>query len=173
MPEAQCSREHRPASACCVGTPWENPDLGMQIMHWGEPLYPSVIEVAARTGLNPHDLAGHVEGGHGWEPHDTGYDEAVERAAGCLLAGSPCELEDYNLRLQMERLKRRVDHANAVRDFAAQTRIAASDMRHHFRLPEDAVIVVKPSAALVDHAREALRADPTLVVSDERERRHG
>jgi hypothetical protein len=74
---------------------------------------------------------------------------------------------------QMERLKRRVDQADAVRDFAAQVRIAAADMRHHFRLPAEAVIVVAPPAAFVNHAREALRDDPTLVVSDERERRHG
>jgi hypothetical protein len=87
--EPRCSRG-LPPSVCCVGEPWENPDLGMQIMHWGEPLYPSVIETAARTGLDPHDLAGHVEGDHGWEPHDAGYGKAVEDAARCLLAGATC-----------------------------------------------------------------------------------
>lgn len=87
--EPHCSRG-RPASVCCVGEPWDSPNIAMQILHWGEPLYPSVIEVAARTGLDPHDLAGHVEGDHGWEPHDVGYDMAVEQAAACMLTGSTC-----------------------------------------------------------------------------------
>lgn len=102
----QCPRGGRPVSFCCVGDPWGNPNLGMQVMHWGEPLYPSVIEVAARTGLDPHDLAGHVEGDHGWEPHDVGYDKAVEQAAECLLAGSPCE--EYHRQLR-DRAKGRAD----------------------------------------------------------------
>ena len=59
-------------------------------MYWGEPLYPSVIETAARLGLDPHDLAGHVEGEHGWEPHNVGYDKAVGDAAACLMRGSGC-----------------------------------------------------------------------------------
>lgn len=92
--EPQCPRMDRPISFCCVGAPWDSPDIAMQIMYWGEPLYPSVIEVAARTGLDPHDLDWHVEAEHGWEPHDTGYDKAVEQAAACMLAGSKCGKEE-------------------------------------------------------------------------------
>lgn len=92
--EPQCPRGGRPVSFCCVGTPWDSPNIAEQILYWGDPLYPSVIEVAARTGLDPHDLAGHVEGEHGWEPHNVGYDEAVEQAATCMLNGSRCEDDD-------------------------------------------------------------------------------
>lgn len=34
------------------------------------------------------------------EPQCRRYDEAVEKAAQCLLAGSPCEAEEYNKRLR-------------------------------------------------------------------------
>lgn len=90
MPDGTVCSRSRPPSLCCVGTPWDTPNIAEQIRDWGEPLYPSVIESAARTGLDPHDLDGHVEGVHGWEPHDVGYDKAVEDAAQCLLAGSTC-----------------------------------------------------------------------------------
>lgn len=91
--EPHCSRG-RPPSVCCVGEPWDSTNIAEQIMYWGEPLYPSVIEVAARAGLDPHELAGHVEGEHGWEPHNVGYDKAVEQAAACMLAGAKCGDDD-------------------------------------------------------------------------------
>ncbi len=90
-PEAQsrCSAG-RPPEVCCVGQPWEAPNLGLQIRNWGEPLYPEVIDAAVRHRLDPHALDRHVEAVHGWEPHDAGYAEAVELAAQCLLSGG-CE----------------------------------------------------------------------------------
>lgn len=55
-------------------------------------------------------------------------------------------------------------------DLAAQVRAAAADMRRHLRLADDEVITVVPPAQFVDHARDALRDDLALVVSDEKAR---
>jgi hypothetical protein len=74
---------------CCVGDPWDGL-TGLDAMCYGEPLDPAVIEVAAARGIDPHALDHHVEGIHGWEPHDVGYDQAVVKAADCL-AGGGCE----------------------------------------------------------------------------------
>lgn len=38
---------------------------------------PVVAAVAKVTGLSPEELWNEVEGNHGWEPHDTGYEYAV------------------------------------------------------------------------------------------------
>lgn len=56
-------------------------------------------------------------------------------------------------------------------DFADAIRLAAADMRRRFRLPDDGVITVVPPGPFVNHARDALRDDPSLVVSDEKARR--
>lgn len=56
-------------------------------------------------------------------------------------------------------------------DLAAQVQAAAADMRRHLRLADDEVITVVPPAQFVDHARDALRDDPSLAVSDEKARR--
>lgn len=79
-----------PPEVCCVGRPWDVADLAGQVARWGEPLPQVVIDVAARCGLNPHDLDWHVEAVHGQEPHDDGYDAAVGQSAEHLLAGQ-CE----------------------------------------------------------------------------------
>jgi hypothetical protein len=76
-----------PPQVCCVGRPWDVPDLAGQIARWGEPLPQTLIDVAAAYGLKPHDLEWHVEAVHGWEPSDVGYPEAVEVSAGHLLSG--------------------------------------------------------------------------------------
>lgn len=44
---------------------------------------PVVTTVAAVLALDPEDLWDHVEGIHGWEPHDEGYEDAVWAAAEC------------------------------------------------------------------------------------------
>lgn len=61
------------------------------------------------------------------------------------------------------------DHID-LGNVAAAVQIAAADMRRHLRLPDDEVITVVPPAQFVDHARDALRNDPSLVVSDEKAR---
>lgn len=79
-------------SLCCQPGAWER----LQAMGesgfraYGEPLPFDVIDVAARRGVDPHALDHHVEGVHGWEPHDVGYRDRVGDAAECLLAGG-CE----------------------------------------------------------------------------------
>lgn len=75
-----------PAEYCRAGTPWISDDLGKQIMVYGEPLPQIVIDTAAKYELNPHGLDWHVEGMHGWEPHDQGYDLAVEQSAQCIIS---------------------------------------------------------------------------------------
>lgn len=48
---------------------------------------PVVSAVASALGMDPDALWDHVEGVHGWEPHDEGYEDAVwAAAAGCELA---------------------------------------------------------------------------------------
>jgi len=79
-----------PPAVCCVGRPWDAPGLVGQVMIWGEPVPQAIIDEAAEQGLEPHALAHHVEGVHGWESHDAGYGEAVKAAARCLLDGG-CE----------------------------------------------------------------------------------
>ena len=44
---------------------------------------PQVTAVAAVLGLDAGRLWDHVEGIHGWEPHDEGYETAVWEAAAC------------------------------------------------------------------------------------------
>lgn len=56
-------------------------------MAYGEPLDPSVIEVAAARNLDPHTLDHHVTGDHGWESHDVGFERAVAEAAECIAGG--------------------------------------------------------------------------------------
>jgi hypothetical protein len=82
--DQKCAGGRDPAR-CCVGDPWET-----FTPYDTEPLDPAVIETAAERGVEPHALDRHVEGVHGWEPHDVGYDRAVAAAARCLL-GSGCE----------------------------------------------------------------------------------
>jgi hypothetical protein len=77
------------AARCCVGDPWADLDIAY-VRTYGEPLPPAVIAVAAECGADPHALDWHVEAVHGWEPHNTGYAEAVAAAADCL-AGGGCE----------------------------------------------------------------------------------
>jgi hypothetical protein len=48
----------------------------------GQP-FPVVVAVAEVCGLGVRDLDMHVEGLHGWEPHDSGYEDAVWVAAQC------------------------------------------------------------------------------------------
>lgn len=83
-----CSAGNDPA-LCCTPGAWER--LGAMgeggFRAYGEPLPPEVVEVAAANGLDPHGLASHVEGDHGWEPHDSGYAVAVSGAAFCLASG--------------------------------------------------------------------------------------
>jgi hypothetical protein len=76
-----------PPQVCCVGRPWDVPDLAGQVAQWGEPLPQVVIDVAAAHGLNPHDLEWHVEAVDGFEPSDSGYAEAAGSAARHILAG--------------------------------------------------------------------------------------
>jgi hypothetical protein len=44
---------------------------------------PEIMVIAKIMELDVEDLWDHVEGAHGWEPHDTGYEEAVWAAARC------------------------------------------------------------------------------------------
>ena len=44
---------------------------------------PVVTAVASVLGMNSNRLWTHVEGIHGWEPHDEGYEDAVWAAADC------------------------------------------------------------------------------------------
>ncbi len=82
-----CSAGNDPA-LCCTPGAWERlqamGEAGIRVH--GEPLPPVVVEVAGRD-LDPHVLAEHVEGEHGWEPHDAGYDMAVSAAAFCVMSG--------------------------------------------------------------------------------------
>lgn len=51
---------------------------------WGPGGFPPVIAaVAAVLGIDRDKLHSHVEGIHGWEPHDEGYEAAVWAAAEC------------------------------------------------------------------------------------------
>lgn len=83
-----CSAGNDPAR-CCVGDPWAGLDE-TSARHFGEPLPPDVIQVAAERGIDPHELDHHVEAVHGWEPHDTGYANQVANAADCMASGG-CE----------------------------------------------------------------------------------
>jgi hypothetical protein len=51
---------------------------------------PRVTAYAAEHGLDEGALDWHVEAVHGWERHDTGYEEAVVQSAACLTRGG-CE----------------------------------------------------------------------------------
>lgn len=83
MTETQCSANRQP-DRCCVGHPsWD----AATVMTYGEPLPQEVIDTATETGIEPHRLASHVEGDHGWESQDAGYAEAVRKAADCLFSG--------------------------------------------------------------------------------------
>jgi hypothetical protein len=45
---------------------------------------PELVKSTAETfGLGVDDLHCHLEGQHGWEPHDVGYEVAVAEAAAC------------------------------------------------------------------------------------------
>lgn len=83
-----CSAGNDPA-LCCTTSAWERlqamGESGLRAH--GEPLPPIVVEVAGQCGLDPHALDWHVEAEHGWEPHDDGYDRAVNAAAFCVLSG--------------------------------------------------------------------------------------
>ena len=48
---------------------------------------PVITAVASALGLNAETLWGHVEGTHGWEPHNEGYEDAVWAAAEHELKG--------------------------------------------------------------------------------------
>lgn len=82
--ERRCAAGADP-TRCCVGDPWADMNV-----YCDDPLQPDVIRVAAERGVEPHALDHHVEGVHGWEPHDLGYADAVVKAAECLQSGG-CE----------------------------------------------------------------------------------
>ncbi len=88
MTTPRCAAGADPTTCCTPGA-WERmATLGLGAWHTlGEPLPEQVIDVAAQLGVEPHALDYHVEGVHGYEPHDTGYRDAVEQAARCLLEG--------------------------------------------------------------------------------------
>jgi hypothetical protein len=77
------------SALCCTPGVWGRlqamGEAGLRAL--GEPLPDAVMDVAASRGLDPHELDHHVEGEHGWEPHDTGYATAVSAAAFCLASG--------------------------------------------------------------------------------------
>jgi len=54
-----------------------------EILRIGDCPPPPVTAVAVVLGLDPDTLWTHVEGIHGWEPHDEGYEAAVWAAAAC------------------------------------------------------------------------------------------
>lgn len=56
---------------------------GLRMALMGEGCPPEVTAVASVLGMNPDRLWTHVEGVHGREPHDEGYEDAVWAAAGC------------------------------------------------------------------------------------------
>lgn len=78
-----CSRGS--TGACCQPDAWElyasNP-YGSS-----EPVDSRTIDAAVKAGLDPHDVDDLVEGEWGWEPHDDGYDVAVQRAVDQLAHG--------------------------------------------------------------------------------------
>ncbi len=47
---------------------------------------PRVETAAKEAGLNPDDLWSHLEGQHGWESHDEGYERAIQDAVECAVA---------------------------------------------------------------------------------------
>lgn len=75
------------ADTCCLPGSWDRITLG-GLYGQGEPLPPAVADVAAERGIDPHTLDSHVEGKHGWEPHNAGYAEAVRAAADCVVRGN-------------------------------------------------------------------------------------
>lgn len=85
---ARCPAGNEPAR-CCIGDPW-TVLTALDVQLAGEPLPSEVISTAEANGIEPHALDHHVEGAHGWEPHDPGYAEAVQAAAACMVAGG-CE----------------------------------------------------------------------------------
>lgn len=83
--------EHGPADLCCLPGAWQRVQaMGEVGFRYHVPLPEAVIEVAAATGVDPHELDWHVEAEHGWEPHDPGYADRVAEAAVCIQEGSPC-----------------------------------------------------------------------------------
>lgn len=91
MNDQTCSAGNQPA-LCCTPGAWERlqamGEAGFRA--YGEPLPQAVIDVAGEHRIDPHALDSHVEGVHGWEPHDTGYPGRVGEAADCLANGG-CE----------------------------------------------------------------------------------
>jgi len=61
---------------------WEGLDA-LDVMMHGEPRPVEITAVASALGMDPEALWDHVEGCHGWEPHDEGYEAAVWAAAEC------------------------------------------------------------------------------------------
>jgi hypothetical protein len=55
----------------------------LDILLHGEPRPVEITAVASVLGMDPEALWDHVEGEHGWEPHDEGYEDAVWDAAAC------------------------------------------------------------------------------------------
>jgi len=55
----------------------------LDILLHGEPRPVEITAVASVLGMDPEALWDHVEGVHGWEPHDEGYEDAVWAAAEC------------------------------------------------------------------------------------------
>ena len=90
-----CSAGNDPDLCCTLGA-WERlqamGETGFRVH--GEPLPPAVIAVASERRIDPHALDMHVEGEHGWEPHDPGYADRVAEAADCLVNGCGLETPD-------------------------------------------------------------------------------
>jgi hypothetical protein len=78
-----------PRDLCCLPGAWDRVTVH-DVMAYGEPLPPEVADVAAREGVDPHQLDYHVEAVHGWEPHDEGYPAAVAAAVECVKNGGQC-----------------------------------------------------------------------------------
>jgi hypothetical protein len=71
---------------CCDVDAWDRVLKDIYILIWhGEPLPAVVARVAKAYQVDPHHLDFHVEGVHGWEPHDVNYGQRVEQAAACML----------------------------------------------------------------------------------------
>jgi hypothetical protein len=57
--------------------------VGAELAGLGGGCPPQVAAVAAVLSMDADKLWDHVEGCHGWEPHDQGYEEAAWAAAEC------------------------------------------------------------------------------------------
>jgi hypothetical protein len=91
MTDQTCSAGNQPDLCCLPGAWGRLHKMGpMAFYLHGEPLPEPVADIAAGRGIDPHTLDHHVEGVHGWEPHDVGYPSRVGEAADCLASGG-CE----------------------------------------------------------------------------------